>query len=77
MFNFFNRPTYPKIETPTYDVPLVETAKEDQEHYRVGYNSTNNMTTLTLKSDQTSMTLSLIPSEVKRLIRMLEASMVE
>lgn len=77
MFNFFNRANYPKIETPTYEVPLVETAKEEQEHYRVGYNSTNNMTTLTLKSDQTSMTLSLIPSEVKRLIRMLESTMVE
>lgn len=77
MFNFFNRDRYAKIEPPTYEVPLVETAKEDQEHYRVGYNSTNNMTTLTLKSDQTSMTLSLIPSEVKRLIRMLESTMVE
>jgi hypothetical protein len=46
-----------------------------QDHYRVGYDSTNGATTLTLHADYTSMTLSLGPEEVMRLIRMLGASL--
>jgi hypothetical protein len=46
-----------------------------QDHYRVGYDSVNGATTLTLHADYTSMTLSLGPEEVMRLIRMLGASL--
>lgn len=72
MFNFFRRSEDTKV-----DLPAQEPVKVEQEHYRVGYNTATNMTTLTLKSDETSMTLGLIPSEVKRLIRMLESTMIE
>jgi hypothetical protein len=46
-----------------------------QDHYRVGYDSVNGATTLTLHADYTSMTLSLGPEEVMRMIRMLGATL--
>lgn len=46
-----------------------------QDHYRIGYDSVNGATTLTLIADYTSMTLSLGPEEVMRLIRMLGATL--
>jgi hypothetical protein len=46
-----------------------------QDHYRIGYDSVNGATTLTLHADYTSMTLSLGPEEVMRMIRMLGATL--
>ena len=46
-----------------------------QDHYRIGYDSINGATTLTLHADYTSMTLSLGPEEVMRMIRMLGATL--
>ena len=46
-----------------------------QDHYRIGYDSVNGATTLTLLADYTSMTLSLGPEEVMRMIRMLGATL--
>ena len=45
--------------------------------YRVGYNSQMGFTTLTLMSEGSSMTLSMSPYELLRLIRMLGATLDE
>jgi hypothetical protein len=47
------------------------------DHYRVGYDSQMGVTTLTLMSDGASMTLSLSPYELLRLIRILGATLDE
>ena len=47
------------------------------DYYRVGYDSQQGFTTLTLMSDGSSMTLSMGPYEVLRLIRMLGATLDE
>jgi|688.fasta_scaffold412316_5 hypothetical protein len=59
---------------PIPPIPNIPTNKVN-DHYRIGYDSTNGATTLTLIADYTSMTLSLGPEEVMRLIRMLGATL--
>ncbi len=59
---------------PIPPIPNIPTNKV-QDHYRIGYDSANGATTLTLIADYTSMTLSLGPEEVMRLIRMLGATL--
>jgi hypothetical protein len=60
--------------TPIPPVPGIP-KNQVQDHYRVGYDSVNGATTLTLHADYTSMTLSLGPEEVMRMIRMLGATL--
>lgn len=48
---------------------------QSKDHYRVGYDAELECTTLTLQADYSSMTLSLPPREVLRLIRLLGASL--
>jgi hypothetical protein len=60
--------------TPIPPIPQIPKAQM-HDHYRVGYDAETGSTTLTLHSDYTSMTLSLGPAEVMRLIRMLGASL--
>lgn len=60
--------------TPIPPVPGIP-KNQVQDHYRIGYDSVNGATTLTLHADYTSMTLSLGPEEVMRMIRMLGATL--
>jgi hypothetical protein len=60
--------------TPIPPIPGIP-KNQVQDHYRIGYDSVNGATTLTLHADYTSMTLSLGPEEVMRLIRMLGATL--
>jgi hypothetical protein len=60
--------------TPIPPIPNIPT-NQVKDHYRIGYDSANGVTTLTLIADYTSMTLSLGPEEVMRLIRMLGATL--
>ena len=60
--------------TPIPPVPGIP-KNQVQDHYRIGYDSINGATTLTLHADYTSMTLSLGPEEVMRMIRMLGATL--
>lgn len=79
--NIFTRSDY--IDPSTYkgpamtEIPPIPNIPKHQikDHYRVGYDSETGATTLTLHADYTSMTLSLSPEEVMRLIRMLAASL--
>jgi hypothetical protein len=59
---------------PIPPIPNIPT-NQVKDHYRIGYDSANGATTLTLIADYTSMTLSLGPEEVMRLIRMLGATL--
>ena len=63
----------PEIQ-PIPPIPNIPT-NQVKDHYRIGYDSANGATTLTLIADYTSMTLSLGPEEVMRLIRMLGATL--
>ena len=63
-----------KKATPIPPIPNIPT-NQVKDHYRIGYDSANGATTLTLIADYTSMTLSLGPEEVMRLIRMLGATL--
>ncbi len=60
--------------TPIPPIPNIPT-NQVKDHYRIGYDGVNGATTLTLIADYTSMTLSLGPEEVMRLIRMLGATL--
>jgi hypothetical protein len=84
--NLFPRPEYNDIKP--YEIPMVKApetkpippipnipSNQVKDHYRIGYDSINGATTLTLHADYTSMTLSLPPEEVMRLIRMLGATL--
>ena len=68
------QPELPPKMTPIPPIPEVP-ANQYHDHYRVGYDNNNELTTLTLHSDYTSMTLSLEPVDVLRLIRMLAATL--
>jgi hypothetical protein len=68
------QPESPPKMTPIPPIPEVP-ANQYHDHYRVGYDNANELTTLTLHSDYTSMTLSLEPVDVLRLIRMLAATL--
>jgi len=82
--NLFHRPDYndpapynvPEKSkmTPIPPIPNIP-SNQVKDHYRIGYDSENGSTTLTLIADYTSMTLSLPPEEVMRLIRMLGATL--
>jgi hypothetical protein len=66
-------PPMPDVK-PIPPIPNIPT-NQIKDHYRIGYDSVNGATTLTLIADYTSMTLSLGPEEVMRLIRMLGATL--
>jgi len=78
MFNWFRKYNTPEI-TPVPEVkpipPISLPTPQLKDHYRVGYDPESESTTLTLHSDYTSMTLTLAPEEVLRLIRLLGASL--
>lgn len=48
---------------------------QNRDFYRVGFDMATGMTTLTVRSDVSSMTLSMPVTEVLRLIRMLDATL--
>lgn len=79
--NLFTRPDYndpsPYKGPAMKEIPPIPNIPTHQtkDHYRVGYDSDIGATTLTLHADYTSMTLTLAPEEVMRLIRMLAASL--
>lgn len=87
MFNWFrnfNKPNnesladaYSTMENKVNPIPPIPNIPKNQfrDHYRVGYDNETESTTLTLHTDTTSMTLSLGPLEVLRLIRMLGATL--
>ena len=60
--------------TPIPPIPGIPTSQL-QDYYRIGFDANIGATTLTLRSDATSITLSLSSMEVVRLIRMLAASL--
>lgn len=65
--------TIPLKETPP--MPAVQPPKKKDEYYRVGWNSNDNMVTLTLTPEGGwSTTLSLSPMECERMIRMLRST---
>lgn len=64
----------PQMTTPIPPIPNIP-AIQQHDHYRIGYDSHINATTITIHSDGTSMTLSLPPIEVMRIIRMLGATL--
>ena len=86
MFDFFRRHTAKELieqANETYGLPepvkvptMPEPKKKtNQEYYRVGYNSVDQMTTLTLMGDNGfSMTLSLNKSGCEQMIRMIRAT---
>jgi len=75
-FNWFQKPEYPeRKEMPTIpSMPFVPKTPV-RDHYRVGYDPEAGLTTLTVHAEMTSMTLSLPPEEVFRMIRMLSATL--
>jgi hypothetical protein len=87
MFNWFKNFKNSKDENPNYGytnmentinpIPPIPNIPKNQfrDHYRVGYDNETGATTLTLHTDVTSMTLSLGPLDVLRLIRMLGATL--
>lgn len=61
------------MEYPT--MPTVETPRKKNEHYRIGWDSADEMVTLTLTPDGGfTTTLSMTPFECERMIRMLRAT---
>lgn len=60
--------------TPIPPIPGIPSSQL-QDYYRIGFDSSIGATTLTLRGDATSITLSLSPGEVVRIIRMLAASL--
>jgi hypothetical protein len=68
---------YTNMENNVNPIPPIPNIPKNQfrDHYRVGYDNETESTTLTLHADYTSMTLSLGPLDVLRLIRMLGATL--
>lgn len=64
-----------KLEVPILDMPPRDTVKKVRDTYSVGYIDGN--TILKLTSGDLTLALTLSPSEVRRLIRLLEATMDE
>lgn len=62
-----------KLEAPILDMPPRDTVKKVRDTYSVGYIDGN--TILKLASGDLTLALTLSPSEVRRLIRLLEATM--
>lgn len=60
--------------TPIPPIPGIPSSQL-QDYYRIGFDANIGATTLTLRSDATSITLSLSSMEVLRLIRMLAATL--
>jgi hypothetical protein len=60
--------------TPIPPIPGIPSSQL-QDYYRVGFDANIGATTLTLRSDATSITLSLSSMEVVRLIRILAATL--
>ena len=60
--------------TPIPPIPGIPSSQL-QDYYRIGFDANIGATTLTLRSDATSLTLSLSSMEVLRLIRMLAATL--
>ena len=79
MFNWFRKYNTPLEMPPVPEVKPIPPINLPQpglkDHYRVGYDPESGSTTLTLHTDYTSMTLTLGPEEVLRLIRLLGASL--
>jgi hypothetical protein len=87
MFDWFKNKEYSNVvkfpepkETPKtpYVVPPAPTPEPRKEHYRIGFEDSTQMVTLTLMSEYgTSMTLSMNPDACEKLIRMLRAAYPE
>jgi hypothetical protein len=87
MFNWFRKYEKPVEQAQVATPPVAQSSESKpippislptpqlKDHYRVGYDPESESTTLTLHSDYTSMTLTLAPEEVLRLIRLLGASL--
>ena len=82
MFDFFNRSTskdYQQAAEETYNVPTpnVDSVKVPPKHdYSVGIDDEGD-TVLKLHSGNTTMSMTLSPSGVRRIIRLLEATIPE
>ena len=79
-----NKPVEHKLSTPAWarlsnEIPpipeITEASNTLKDHYRVGYDPAQGVTTLTLHAPEASMTLTLVESEVMRLIRLLDATL--
>jgi hypothetical protein len=69
-------PSWASLSNEIPPIPeITEASNTLKDHYRVGYDPAQGVTTLTLHAPEASMTLTLVESEVMRLIRLLDATL--